>query len=82
MKYLLVLLVAAVVYSLWKNRAGSVRRAPPPGGGPSVAPSRARPAEVMIACEHCGLHVPAGEAIVQSGHTFCSREHAHSGVHR
>ncbi|WP_374048252.1 MULTISPECIES: PP0621 family protein [Thiothrix] len=30
----------------------------------------------MVRCEHCGLHVPAPEAISQGGKHFCSLEHA------
>lgn len=32
--------------------------------------------EQMMCCAHCGIHVPASEAVVApSGLTFCSEEH-------
>ena len=32
-------------------------------------------AEIMVRCEHCGLHLPEHEAISQDKHYFCSTEH-------
>ena len=34
--------------------------------------------ESMVACAHCGLHVPASEA-VGDGPYFCSNEHRRAG---
>lgn len=33
-------------------------------------------AERMVACAHCGLHIPQSEAVLQAGQTYCSLEHA------
>ena len=34
------------------------------------------PAEAMVACDHCGMHFPASEAIADSSCAiFCSAEH-------
>jgi len=30
----------------------------------------------MVACQHCGLHIPKTEAIESDGIYYCSREHA------
>ena len=35
--------------------------------------------EQMVACEHCGLHVPESEGVRASGHFFCSDEHRRLG---
>ena len=32
----------------------------------------------IVSCIHCGLHVPAQEAITIGDNTFCSLEHAKS----
>ncbi|MFC3109092.1 PP0621 family protein [Undibacterium arcticum] len=32
-------------------------------------------AEAMVICAHCGIYIPASEAISQSGRIFCSDEH-------
>ena len=30
----------------------------------------------IVSCKHCGLHVPAQEAVTIGDNTFCSLEHA------
>jgi uncharacterized protein len=39
--------------------------------------SRADQASIpkMVACEHCGTHVPESEAIRDDGRHYCSEEH-------
>jgi uncharacterized protein len=32
-------------------------------------------AEKMVRCDHCGLHVPEHEAILDQGRRYCSPEH-------
>ncbi|MEO8406839.1 MAG: PP0621 family protein [Oxalobacteraceae bacterium] len=31
--------------------------------------------ELMVQCDHCGVHFPASEAVRQAGMAFCSEEH-------
>ena len=31
---------------------------------------------IMLKCQHCGLHIPEKEAIKQGDNVFCSLEHA------
>jgi uncharacterized protein len=54
---------------------------------PRQAPRRkARPVaandetESMVRCAHCGIHLPRSEAVLISGKTWCSKEHARLGV--
>jgi uncharacterized protein len=35
--------------------------------------------EDMIACAHCGTHVPRSSGVESDGKFYCSREHAESG---
>lgn len=77
MKYLLVLLV--VVIGLWlllRDRA-----APPPGPGGDRGRRRgADAAEPVVACAHCGLHLPRHDAIEDAaGRPFCSDAHRLAG---
>ncbi|MBL8383726.1 MAG: hypothetical protein JNM90_11650 [Burkholderiales bacterium] len=72
MKYLLlaIVLVAAV---LWiRHKAAAARRA-------DTAP-RTAAAETMVPCAHCGVHVPAREALRDpAGAAFCSPAHRDTG---
>lgn len=79
MKYLLVLLV--VVVGLWLLLRS--RGTPPadPGSGRGGRGGRdGDKAEPVVACAHCGLHLPRHDAIVDgSGRPFCSDAHRLAG---
>lgn len=69
----ILLFLAAVFVLLWLLRGatsrrggGDVRRSPP---GPSPAPQQ------MIACAHCGVHLPRDEALPGRGGVFCGDAH-------
>ena len=75
MKYLLVLFVVAVGIWLWrKNRQDDIRER-------AAAPKRAAPPAVgapqaMVRCAHCGLHLPATDALPGTGGAlYCSAAH-------
>jgi uncharacterized protein len=69
MKYILVLLVVWVGYHLW--RKGRIADAAKPQ---SPQRSPAKPL-AMVACAHCGTHLPSSEAL-QAGEVFyCNAEH-------
>ena len=75
MKFLLLLgLFLAVV---WLARGG--RRSLPRDGARTRAPdtpqASASTTEEMVACAHCGVHLPKGEAVVGPAGRFCSVEH-------
>lgn len=44
------------------------------------APREMLEAEQMVACAHCGLHVPESEGVRGNGAFFCSSEHRRLGV--
>ena len=67
MKYLVLLAVIAVVYALWRSQ----RRPPPP---PVQRPGGA-PLQDMVACAHCGVHLPKDDALWKDGRGYCSRAH-------
>lgn len=73
MKYLIVLAVVLVAFYLWRNnrvndRAEATRRESPP-------PGRSRLPTVMVACPHCGTHLPENEAVRGQDGAYCSAEH-------
>lgn len=69
MKFLLLLVLAGVVWLAFKK---SARRATPP-------PARERPAEAMVACAHCGLHLPESESLPVGDQRYCCRAHLDAG---
>ncbi|MDR3065714.1 MULTISPECIES: PP0621 family protein [Comamonas] len=74
MKFLLVLLVVIVAVGIWrsKRRAEAVPHSPPA--------SALKTAQTMVACAHCGLHLPQADAVTDtSGQSFCSAEHRRLG---
>lgn len=75
MKYLLILLVILAV--VWLMRRGS---APRHGRNEQARPKDARHAQPMVECAHCGVHLPASEAVIGvEGRTYCSEAHRLAG---
>jgi uncharacterized protein len=75
MKYLLVLIV--IVIGLWmlnKRLRGPVSK-PPPGRGPAKPEVPA----AMLECAHCGLHLPASDAVREGDHVYCGEAHRRLG---
>jgi uncharacterized protein len=74
MKYLLVLLVVSIGIYLWRQgrREEMRERAAPPRR--PAAPAVGAPQD-MVRCAHCGLHLPATDALAGSGGAYCSAAH-------
>ncbi|MCP5266284.1 MAG: hypothetical protein H6934_09215 [Burkholderiaceae bacterium] len=43
-------------------------------------PGRSGKGELMLRCDHCGVHFPAEEAERDAGHVYCSPEHRRAGA--
>ena len=74
MKYLLVLLVIVVAVGTWRNkrRAEVAERQ---AAGTRPAPALKQP-QNMVACAHCGLHLPHADAVTDGENQYyCSAEH-------
>ena len=69
MKYLVLLLVLAVVYAVWRSQ----NRPSAPLARKATAPLP--PPQDMVACQHCGLHLPRSEALTHGKHHYCCAEH-------
>ncbi|GAB2816419.1 hypothetical protein GCM10027276_16780 [Comamonas piscis] len=67
MKYLLVLLVLAVGWHMWRRQR--VKNTPPPPKNRLAKP------EPMVNCAHCGVHLPQSDAIRYQGLHYCSQAH-------
>jgi uncharacterized protein len=67
MKYLL--LVLAIVVLVCLIRGARRREVPPP------KPPRDAGVQPMVACRHCGVHLPAHEALPGRGGVFCGEAH-------
>ena len=66
----IVVFLIAVFVLLWLLRGSAGRRAPP------AAPSAGtRPAQQMLACAQCGIHLPRDETLAGRGGVFCGEAH-------
>jgi uncharacterized protein len=72
-----VILLIAVLLLLWLlfGRTRRVDRKAPP----SDAARRSIASEGMVACAHCGVHVPASEAVQRDGRSYCGVAHRDAG---
>lgn len=73
MKYVLLIALALGLIWWWrllvrKNQARPKDAAPAPPPPPGAA-------DDMIACDHCGLHLPRSEALIGARGTYCSAAH-------
>lgn len=78
-KYLLVLLVVGL--GVWmlstkfrRRDAAEPRVKPPPAKAGVPAP------QDMVACAHCGLHLPAADAVLGGSRVYCSEAHRALGL--
>lgn len=74
MKYLLVLAVVALAYTLWKHNRQSEMQSG------KDAPQRPQPntPATMVACKHCGLVLPETEAVKGKRGDYCGEAHRNS----
>lgn len=72
MKYLVLLALVAIVYALWRGKRRAVAPAPSAHG-------RIAPAEDMVACAHCGVHLPRSDALRHGERNYCCPAHQRSG---
>lgn len=73
MKYLVLLVVLVVAIGIWRSNRAAPKEAQPGKARPPALP------QDMVACAHCGVHVPRAEAQIQGESTYCSLEHLRLG---
>ncbi|BEP93361.1 hypothetical protein GmRootA79_17450 [Acidovorax sp. A79] len=71
MKYLVLLVVLVVAIGIWRGRRAT-------GAESSSPPHLALPQD-MLACAHCGVHVPQAEALMVGPQAYCCAEHRRLG---
>lgn len=77
LKLLVVLLVVGVgVWSLVSRLRGP--RADRPASGRPADQAGAAPVQ-MVECAHCGLHLPAADALAEGSRLYCSDAHRRLG---
>ncbi len=74
MKFLVVVAVLAFGYALLRQRRAEHR--PPPRRPPPPAPP-----QDMVACAHCGVHVPRTDALSLGNRHYCCAEHQQRDAH-
>lgn len=74
MKFLLVFAVLAIAWAIWRSG-----RKPDAGATPPVRRTQSPPgpgaAQDMVPCAHCGLHLPASEAVRGHKGQYCGEAH-------
>ena len=73
MKVLLLVLLVIGLIIWW--RAASQRRRNDSATGPDHRPEPPAQAQHMIACGHCGVHLPRSEAVEGARGVYCSVHH-------
>ena len=78
----LLLLVVVIGIAVWMVTArGRKPPDPPRQGGSKPRPPQAAPVP-MLACAHCGVHLPQADAVLDAaGRPFCSTAHRLAGPH-
>ncbi len=78
MKYLLLIALALVLVWWWRTLN---RKKNPQGQEQTQTPVRPAPQD-MVACQHCGLHLPRAEAIGSTTEVYCSEAHRRAAEER
>lgn len=73
-KLILLLFLGLLAYIVFKGYQRTASRRAGDSGRPK-APER------MVACAHCGVHLPESESLEGNGGRFCSEEHRRLGAH-
>jgi uncharacterized protein len=78
-KYLLVLGVVGLVLWLLLRTRGAIGSRKPEAQDKAAAAARR---ESMVACAHCGVHLPLSEAVADGTHVYCGETHRLAGPSR
>ncbi|RYF65603.1 MAG: hypothetical protein EOO29_40225 [Comamonadaceae bacterium] len=80
MKYVVLLIVLLVVIGIWRNRRDSDGNSDTTSRPqkPSPRTPLAGPQDI-VACAHCGMHIPQAEALMLGTQTYCCPEHRQQG---
>lgn len=68
MKYLVLLAVLVVAYAWWRSQRRAAMSRP-------EAPRQPPAPQDMVACAHCGVHLPRTDALTSGSRSYCCAEH-------
>jgi len=68
MKIFIILVALAAIFWAWRTLSGSRQ-------GVHMS-SRQKEEKNMVACIHCGLHIPQDEAVISQQQYYCCKEHS------
>lgn len=71
-KYLVILAVIAIVYAALRAQ----RKTPPSRSRRGPAP---KAPQEMVACAHCGVHLPREDALMLGSNAYCCAAHRSKG---
>lgn len=81
--WVLIVLAALVAWRVINARAAArlnkARQAPADRPAAKGKGGAVVPAESMVRCAHCGIHLPRSEAVQIDGRPWCSQDHARLG---
>lgn len=88
-KFLIWIVVAAAAWLAWKFYQTSQRRIEQSRQAAAGTDKQAQSAQAqasaerMVACAHCGVHLPASESVSDpAGHAFCGQAHQEAFTRR
>ena len=71
-----IVLLVVVFLIVWLVRGGRPGRAAPPTPSSPPPPANASAVpDTIVACAHCGLHLPKADALPGRGGVFCGEAH-------
>ena len=81
MRVLWFLLLGVIALAWLRTRGGADAEADRDPGRSRSAPGTPPPApEPMVACAHCGVHLPAADSLREGAHHYCSEGHRQLGA--
>lgn len=77
----LLILVVVVLVAIWAFQRAVAKRhqTPPASGTPGTPHAGDGASQNIVPCAHCGVHLPAPDAIEADGHFYCCQAHARIG---
>ncbi len=75
MKYVLLLAVLWLAYTLWQHQRRQTMRDQDPPPNLSATPPTADTPQHMVRCQHCGIHLPQPDAIRGQLGWYCGTAH-------
>ncbi|MFN4103415.1 MAG: PP0621 family protein [Tepidimonas sp.] len=74
-KWLVVIGVVVLGYVWWKHQRQQEQAERTRAAQRRATPAAPPPPSQMITCRHCGVHLPAGDAVRGAVGLYCSDEH-------